>query len=121
MNTSRPLRCICMFLMFSTLSCTCFCGSGLPTPGHVEGWGDNTSGKATPPTGLDGVIAIAAGAQHSLALRTNGIIVGWGDNSSGQIEIPLNLDNVVGIAAGLHSAALKSDGTVVVWGSNDPA
>ena len=66
----------------------------------MEGWGDKTSGKATPPIGLDGVIAIAAGAGHSLALRTNGIVIAWGNNSDGQTAVPPNLNNVVAIAAG---------------------
>ncbi len=37
-------------------------------PGTVVGWGDNSYGRATPPSGLTGVVAVAAGGAHSLAL-----------------------------------------------------
>jgi alpha-tubulin suppressor-like RCC1 family protein len=85
----------------------------------VACWGDNTSNKATVPIGLSaGYQAIAAGGNHSLALKTNGIVVGWGDNSYGQISVP-TLTDVTAIAAGYyHSLALRSNGTVVTWGDN---
>jgi hypothetical protein len=35
----------------------------------VVGWGSNGFGQASPPAGLAGVTAIAAGPYHSLALR----------------------------------------------------
>ena len=35
-----------------------------------------------------GVIRIAAGAYHSLALRADGKVLAWGDNKSGQINVP---------------------------------
>ena len=60
---------------------------------------------------------MAAGAYHSLALKTDGTVVAWGNNDYGQTSIPLGLSNVVAIAAGVdHSLALKADGTVVAWG-----
>src|ERR1041385_6077661 len=69
------------------------------------------------PTGLTGVVAIAEGGGHSLALRQDGTVIGWGDNSIGQATPPTNLIGVVAIAAGgYHSLALKRDGTVVGWG-----
>ena len=88
-------------------------------PGHVEATGNNDDGRATPPI-LEDVVAIAAGAEHSLALRANGTVVAWGSNTRGESTVPPGLANVVGIAAGLHSVALKSDGTVVVWGDSRP-
>ena len=86
-------------------------------PGHVEAWGYNNRGQATVPPGLEGVVAVAAGDAHSLALRTNGTVVEWGSYLNGPTNVPSGLSNVVAIAAGGFSAALKSDGTVVVWGS----
>jgi hypothetical protein len=66
------------------------------------------------------VVAIAAGAWHSLALKADGTVVGWGWDYFGQATNTLGLSNVVAIAAGLvHSLALKADGTVVGWGDND--
>ena len=69
---------------------------------------------------LTNVVAIAAGDDHSLALKADGTVVGWGDNFYGEITIPAGLTNVVAIAAGgYHSLALKADGTVVGWGDNN--
>lgn len=87
-------------------------------PGHVEGWGNNTFGQASPLPGLDGVIAVAAGGDHSLALRTDGTVAAWGANFSGATDVPIGLNTVADIDAASHSVALKKDGTVVVWGHN---
>ena len=71
------------------------------------------------PAGLTGVIAIAAGYAHSLALKSDGTVVAWGSNDYGQSNVPAGLTGVTAIAGGYgHSLALKSDGTVVAWGDN---
>src|SRR6185503_4039984 len=70
--------------------------------GHVEAWGFDGFGQATPPPGLDGVIAVAGGAEHSLALRSNGTLVLWGGGFGGNRAIPEGLSNVVAIAATTH-------------------
>jgi alpha-tubulin suppressor-like RCC1 family protein len=63
------------------------------------------------------VVAIAAGENHSCALKNDGTVVQWGDPSMEQV--PAGLTNVVAIAAGgFHTLALKIDGTVVAWGSD---
>jgi hypothetical protein len=64
------------------------------------------------------VIAIAAGGDHNLALRSNGTVVAWGgSNDWDQLDVPEGLSGVIAIAAGpRHNLALKSDGTVVAWG-----
>jgi hypothetical protein len=86
----------------------------------VVGWGRNDQGQATPPEGLQGVIAIDCGGYHSLALLNNGTVVGWGKNDHGQITPPEGLGGVTAIAAGeSHSLALLNNGTVVGWGNND--
>ena len=87
-------------------------------------WGDtlDTSGELEVPPDLNGVIGIAAGYYHALAVQTNGTVVGWGDDTSGQQNPPaaLNLTNAIAVAAGsYHSLALRSDGTIVGWGLND--
>jgi hypothetical protein len=46
------------------------------------------------------VTAIAAGTNHSLALKSDGTVVAWGDNDSGQATVPAGLSGVVAIAAG---------------------
>ncbi len=114
--------------------------------GTVKAWGDNGGGQLgigpTPyqismpmqiPAGsLSGVAAIAAGADHCLALLSNGTVMTWGANGFGQLgvgntvnqSIPqqiqtTGLSNVVAIAAGYgHCLALLSNGTVRAWGWN---
>ncbi len=67
----------------------------------------------------DTVMAIAAGGEHSLALRTNGTVLAWGGNTYGETNVPAGLSNVTAIAAGYyHSLALRGDGKVVAWGRN---
>lgn len=83
--------------------------------------------------GLDQVVAIAAGALHHLALRTDGTVWTWGDGGSGEnglgnlnrqplaAQVP-GLEGVAAIVIGIgsrFSLALKSDGTVWAWGSNN--
>lgn len=100
-------------------------------------------GEAAPCTSfLDGVVAVAAGDVHSLALLTDGTVVSWGNNGFGQLgegsavnheTSPVRvcavggtapctsyLSNVTSIAGGYqHSIALLSDGHVRSWGLND--
>jgi alpha-tubulin suppressor-like RCC1 family protein len=89
------------------------------TPMSVTAWGWAISGQTDQPPGLGDVVALAAGYNHSLALRSNGTVVAWGGNDYGQATVPAGLTSVKAIAAGWHhSLALKSDGTVVAWGLN---
>jgi len=72
------------------------------------------------PTDLSNIVAIAAGANYSLALRGDGTVAAWGDNSHGQLNVPAGLTNVVAISArgsAFSNLALRSDGTVVGWPS----
>ena len=90
------------------------------TRGTVVGWGANYARQASPPSGLNNVVAIAAGETYSLALKSDGTVVGWGGygySNYGMVSPPEGLNSVVAITAGYyHSLALKSDGTVVGWG-----
>ena len=40
------------------------------------------------PAGLTNIVAIAAGSDHSLALRSDGTVAAWGYNSGGQLNVP---------------------------------
>jgi alpha-tubulin suppressor-like RCC1 family protein len=90
------------------------CLAGFTTPliaGTVVAWGDNTDGQTTVPSGLGGVTAIAGGAYHSLALKSDGTVVAWGNPSS----VPGDLSGVTAIAAGgFHSLALKSEAPTAI-------
>ena len=73
------------------------------------------------PAGLRNVVAIAAGDDHSLALKADGTVVAWGNSEFGDTTVPPGLTNVVaitGYASGTHHLALRGDGTVVAWGNN---
>ena len=82
--------------------------------------GDNTFHQTDVPALATNLVAIAAGAWHSLGLRADGTVVAWGDNSGGQCAVPGTLTDAVAIAAGgYHSLAIKANGAVVAWGAND--
>gem|GEM_PF-1029305 len=130
----------------------------LCSDGTVAAWGtggagqlgdNSTSNRSTPvlvnttsgTSALFGktVIAIAGGANHSLALCSDGTVVAWGSDSNGQLgndttlsssNAPAAVNTTSGtsalfgktataIAAGnQHSIALCADGSVVTWGRN---
>lgn len=84
---------------------------------QLRAWGENGSGQTSVPAGLTDLVGIAAGSNHSLALKSDGTVVAWGANSSGQCNVPAGLSNIVAIAAGAGvSMALAGDGTVTTWG-----
>src|SRR5688500_9689472 len=84
---------------------------------QVIAWGNNSSGQTNVPLDLTDAVAIAGGAVHSLALRSDGTVAAWGRNAFGQTNVPAGLTLVTAIGAGaVHNIALKNDGTVVAWG-----
>jgi len=119
----------------------------LKSDGTVWAWGMNNCGQLSDGTSsryaknatptkvkkLDGIIAISAGFEYSLALKSDGTVWAWGANRAGRlvedtsgmyadITIPVQINNLTGViavAAGDdHSLVLKSDGTVWAWGGN---
>ena len=84
---------------------------------QIVAWGRNDLGQTDVPAGLGKVVAVAAGANYSLALRADGTVAAWGWDSDGQTDVPAGLNDVVAVAAGgSHSLALRADGTMVAWG-----
>jgi alpha-tubulin suppressor-like RCC1 family protein len=118
----------------------------LDVGGTVYAWGDNLYGQCgngaisaeAPVTspglvpGLDGVAAVAAGARHSLALKSDGTVWSWGANDNGQLgngttvpysATPVQVPGLSGISAiaaggGNFSLALEAGGAVWAWGDN---
>ncbi|ATQ66632.1 MULTISPECIES: Ig-like domain repeat protein [Methylosinus] len=113
----------------------------LTTVGGVKCWGVNYAGQLGDGTTLErhqpvavsglstGVVAIAAGSQHSCALTAVGGVECWGSNYYGQLgdgttenrHTPVTVSGlssgVVAISAGQHhSCALTSVGSVKCWG-----
>jgi alpha-tubulin suppressor-like RCC1 family protein len=81
--------------------------------------------------GLSGVAAIAAGADHGLALLSGGTVVAWGDDTAGELGdgtikpfsvAPVSVGGLAGAttisAGGQDSVALLGSGAVKTWGTN---
>ena len=115
----------------------------LRADGSVLGWGENAGGALglgtrvdalrPEPVGLGaagfgGVVAVAAGARHTLALRTDGRVFAFGE-----VAVPLpdgatvqtspvlldGLSTIAGISAGAgHSLAVDIGGQLWAWGLN---
>jgi alpha-tubulin suppressor-like RCC1 family protein len=124
----------------------------LTSDGQVFGWGSNTSGQLgrsdtsanfETPIHLSQlgaladkqIVAIAAGAHHSLALTADGLLYAWGSDDLGQLgngfygssttpypveqSGALSGKRIVALAAGYtHNLVLDADGNVYTWGSN---
>ncbi len=93
----------------------------LPAQTEVIAWGDNGYETTMPSSAQSGVVAIAAGGYHTVALKQDGRVIAWGRNDYGQTTVPVSAQTgVVAIAAGwLHTVALKQDGSVIAWGRNN--
>jgi alpha-tubulin suppressor-like RCC1 family protein len=86
-----------------------------------------------PIPGLNDVVAVAGGGDHSLALLKDGTLRAWGTNTYGQVgdgttttrQTPVavvGVRNAVAIAAdSAISAAVLADGTVMTWGHGNSA
>jgi len=88
---------------------------GVQSNGTLACWGDNASGKATPPSGT--FSQVSAGGSHTCAIKTDHTLACWGDTSSGQATAPGGTFSQVS-AGGLHTCAIKTDGTLACWGDN---
>ncbi len=116
----------------------------LKSDGTVWAWGNGSwgqlgdgtieaGGKSVPVQALNltGVVHIAAGGLHSLAVKFDGTVWAWGLNDYGALgdgtatnrKAPVQVSGITGVvqvaAGAAHSLALKSDGTVWAWGLNN--
>ena len=85
---------------------------------------------------LNGIVALAGGYHHTIAVKADGTVWAWGRNDEGELGnnsttdrwAPVQvkgpggvgvLGNVAAVAGGYrHTAALRADGTVWAWGFN---
>lgn len=111
----------------------------IKTDGTLWAWGDSGCGKlgcdsssnplrggSIPKKVMDDVVAVVAGNEHTVALKTDGHLWGWGDSAYiGKHPYfrytPVELmDNVEKISAGYQTVmAIKTDGSLWAWGHNE--
>ncbi|MCC5950510.1 MAG: hypothetical protein JJU45_00290 [Acidimicrobiia bacterium] len=109
----------------------------------VSCWGDDAAGQTGSGTpggtteqpavvaGLSGVVAIAAGANHTCALLDTAAVSCWGDNAAGQTgtgspggvtaepTVVGGLSSAAALAAGAnHTCATQADGQARCWGDD---
>lgn len=92
-------------------------------PGQIVSWGN---GDYSPDFSLifdtpanNDFVAIAAGADHSLALRSDGSLEAWGNDRRGQVSrTPGGRDFAAISGSYYHSVALRKDGSLVSWGND---
>jgi alpha-tubulin suppressor-like RCC1 family protein len=88
--------------------------------GEIVVWGNSGASQNAPQAGSD-FVSIAAGEEHSIALRSDGTMVTWEeDETTGAVRSISSLDsNYVAVATlAQDSLALRADGTIVGWGPN---
>lgn len=122
----------------------------LSSDGSLYAWGLNSSGQLgegttnaknkpvavnTATIGNKPMAAIAAGANHNIALDTSGVVYSWGSNSDNQLGRTTGYTNIIGAvtisgsalqdktvkavhAGGAFSTVLAADGRVYSWGTN---
>ena len=112
----------------------------LKSDGTVWTWGYNQDGELgyttpgqfseTPQqvTSLSNITAIAAGSNHSIALKNDGTVWAWGVNSVGSLgdgtttkkTTPVQVRDLTGVvsvvASDGHNLAIKNDDTIWAWG-----
>lgn len=114
----------------------------LTSDGSIAAFGDDTDGqrgdgvaaafrtRAVQAGAFADVVAVDAGASHTLAVRSDGAVWSWGTNTNGQLgdgttterRIPVMIPSFTSVqrvsAGASHSLAVKTDGTVWAWGLN---
>lgn len=81
---------------------------------------EQSSNESIPTNPKPRFTKVEAGANFSVALKSDGTVVAWGKNTARQCDVPKGLCDVIDIQAGFHHVvALKKNGTVVAWGSNN--
>src|SRR5687768_2763906 len=99
--------------LLAAILCSTAVGAG--HQGKLVGWGRSSNGLLDLPIG-DDFVAVSAGWEHSLALRSDGSLAAWGDNSAAQSIAPAGNDYKAIASGTWHNVALKTDGSLAAWG-----
>ncbi len=109
----RVLKCAVLAAVIVILTACGGAGDGGGNPGTTSAWA-----------------SVSAGADHTLAIKTDGTLWAWGNNSYGQLGDGTTVDKYAPVrigsatnwksisAGGSHSIAVKTDGTLWAWGWN---
>ena len=103
---------VMVLFMVTLLSCELAYG------GRIVAWGNNSDGQCNVPAGSD-FVAIAAGEDYSVALKSDGSLVACGNNDDGQCDVPTGNDFTRIVATYRHTVALRSNGSLAAWGNNE--
>ena len=88
----------------------------LAVDGEAVGWGDNTSGKATAPSGVQ-FRQVSSSQDSSVGIRADGTLMVWGSNAFGEISgAPPGTFTAVS-SGGQYHVAIRTDGSLVAWGN----
>jgi alpha-tubulin suppressor-like RCC1 family protein len=142
-NRSSPVSVVGGFTDWCQVSAGYQHSLGVRTNGTAWGWGDGTCGrlgdnsftcKSSPVSVVGGFTdwcQIAAGKNHSLAVRQNGTAWAWGSGSAGKLgdNTAVNKLSPVSVIGGFtdwcqisagdeHSVAIRTNGTAWGWGSD---
>ena len=114
------------------------------TDGSLWGWGINSQGQLGEGDGANTLIfypmqigtdrdwkTVAAGSEHTVAIKTDGSLWAWGANNEGQVgngttntrvRVPTQIGSDtdwVDVSAGeFHTMGIRVDGSLWAWGSN---
>ena len=92
-----------------------------PMNAVVHVWGSDQFGQITrEPAGLSGVVQIAAGANHCVAMKGDGSVVCWGRVNEGQCTVPAGLIARQIDARSNYTLAVGDGATVLTWGAAPP-
>ena len=141
---SSPVQTIAVGNNWSSVSSNGYFGTAIKTDGTLWTWGNNsprgplgddtTTDRSSPVQTIAGGTnwsSVAAGTEHTAAIKTDGTLWLWGWNSAGPLGDNTTTDRsspVQTIAGGTnwskvtggnnYTAAIKTDGTLWLWGSN---
>lgn len=117
-NALDPVQSPTQRLRLRSLACSEELTLGLTDSGTVVRWGKAPSlGDPTPPSGLRGVVSLAAGSFHAVALLADGSVRSWGGNLDSVATKTNGKTGIAAIAAGgVQTILLRRDSTVEVVG-----